>query len=561
MFIEPTLVLKLGGSVLRDELQMRSAVHEIYRWRREGWRVVAVVSALTGRTDELLAKCARLYKRRSPLTEASVAASGELESAALLGLHLNRAGVPASVLTPGASAFLADGHALDSMPYSINTGILERALERFGVIVFPGYVATGPHGETVVLGRGGSDLTALYLADALGAERCRLIKDVEGLFDRDPSSAGPRARLFRLASYEDALATNGSILQHKAVEFARDHGVEVEVGRPNGVSHTLIGSHQRAFKASWSPVAPLRVALLGHGTVGEGVRELLDNLPHLFSVTRVAVRSPEKHPVLSDLGMRADVDPMEVAASDVDVVVEVMGGMETAAEATTRALERGTHVVTANKLVLADHGPRLRALSGSTGARILGAASVGAAVPIIESIRRRRGVRVTSIRAVLNGTANFILNASARGTSLSVAIDQAQDLGFAEEDPRRDLEGLDAADKLRVLAQECGLEPVAEQDVPCDVLCESLLNRRSPEGALRQVATLTRDGLRAVCAVRIQSLATDDPLAALHDEENAAVIVWEDGVSTTVRGSGAGRWPTAEAVVADLLTLERGRRA
>jgi homoserine dehydrogenase len=558
--VEPTIVLKLGGSVLRDELQMRSAVHEVYRWRREGWRVVAVVSALTGRTDELLAKCARLYKRRSPLSEASVAASGELESAALLGLHLNRAGVPASVLTPGVSGFLADGDPLDSMPQSINADVLERALARFGTVVFPGYVATGSRGGTVVLGRGGSDLTALFLADALGADRCRLIKDVEGLFDRDPSSSsGSAARMFACASYEDALATDGSILQHKAVEFARDRQVEFEVSRPNGASHTSIASQRSAFRPTPSPAAPLRVALLGHGTVGEGVRELLGNLPHFFAVTHVAVRSPGKHPVLTGLGVCVHADPMEVAGSDVDVVVEAMGGTGLAAEATARALERGTPVVTANKSALADHGPRLRALSDLTGACLLRAASVGGAAPILEAVQRRRGVQVASIRAVLNGTANFILNAVARGSSFSGAVSQARELGFAEEDPRRDLRGLDAADKLRVLAQELGLEPVGEEDVPRDVLCKGIQRRPHGDGALRQVATLTREGSRASCAVRIQRLASDDPLAEVNDEENAAVIVWDDGVSTTVRGAGAGRWPTAEAVVADLLTLERER--
>ena len=559
MPLDRTIVLKLGGSVLRDELQMRSAVHEVYRWRREGWLVVAVVSALTGRTDELLQKCAHLYKRRSPLTEASVASCGESESAALLGLHLDRAGIPASVLAPGAVKFVASGHPLDATPRAIDTALIHDALDRCGTVVFPAYVATAGDGATVALGRGGSDLTALYLARELGAERCRLIKDVDGLYDRDPSSEGPPAERFSHATFEDALATDGSILQHKAVAFARDSGTVFEVSRPNGFSHTQIGRSERAIEPPRQNIAPLRIALVGHGTVGEGVLDLLENLSHFFQVTAVSVRSPEKHPRLRALPAKIYANPVEAAESDVDVVMEVMGGVTTATKVVERAALRGTHVVTANKSLLAEHGVRLRALADVQGSQILGSASVGAAAPIIEAARQRGDARVNTIRAVLNGTSNFILNAVSRGVSFSTALADAQTLGFAEEDPGRDLAGLDAADKLRVLAQELGLDPVGEQDVPCDALCEAIEARSRVRGTHRQVATLTRDGSRAVCAVRIECLESADPLAQLGDEENAAKIEWEDGIETLVRGAGAGRWPTAEAVVADLLTLERER--
>ena len=109
------------------------------------------------------------------------------------------------------------------------------------MVVVPGYVATDAEDRLVVLGRGGSDLSALFLADRLGGARCRLIKDVDGLYESDPAAPGPRPRRYGRACWSDALATDGAIVQHKAVRFARDHRLPFELGRINGVAPTRIG--------------------------------------------------------------------------------------------------------------------------------------------------------------------------------------------------------------------------------------------------------------------------------------------------------------------------------
>src|SRR5688572_18183248 len=278
------IVLKFGGSVLRDESTLRLAVHEIYRWRRRGWRVAAVVSAFAGRTDELLRRATgrpqadpclndTLVHHRSrrrpgrglthqnandpwhadtadPHATAALVATGELHSAGLLGLHLDRAGIRAAVLWPMSFDLTAQGPPLDADPVSLDRGRLERALRQHGVVVIPGYVAQDAEGRPVALGRGGSDLTALFIAQALCAEKCRLVKDVDGLYDRDPSLAAPLAACppvsgglrdrtgggaasgtagdcphrYATATFADALATDGSIIQHKAVRFAERTG-------------------------------------------------------------------------------------------------------------------------------------------------------------------------------------------------------------------------------------------------------------------------------------------------------------------------------------------------
>ncbi len=241
------IVLKFGGSVLREEATLPLVVEEIHRWRREGGEVVAVVSALAGCTDELLRKSRRIWPTAAPQSVAALVALGELHSAALLGLHLDRAGLSACVLTPAAIRLLATGNPHDAVPVDFDRSRVEGALARHGVVVIPGYVAEDREGRAALMGRGGSDLTALFLAHRLRASCCRLIKDVDGLYEHDPARPGPAPRRFAVATWDDALATDGTIVQHKAVEFARAHHLEFQLGRRNGTFPTRVGAGPTYF--------------------------------------------------------------------------------------------------------------------------------------------------------------------------------------------------------------------------------------------------------------------------------------------------------------------------
>lgn len=562
------IVLKFGGSVLSDESTLRLAVHEVYRWRRTGHRVVAVASALAGRTDALLRQARSICDAADPAPVAALVASGELHSAALLGLHLDRAGIPACVLTPGAIRLLATGPALDADPLSVDTAMIQNGLTTHGVVVVPGFVAQDSSGRTVVLGRGGSDLTALFLAHALNAHRCRLIKDVDGLYGSDPSAPGPAPARFVRATWDDALATDGSIVQHKAIEFARSRRLLFELGGLNAVAPTRIGPAPARFGPAERPPR-LRVALLALGTVGGGVFELLRAMPERFEVVSIAVRdrSKPRSPVAPEPLVTCDL--AAAATCGADVVVEAIGGIEPARTAIERALRAGSHVVTANKALLATHGPQLAELAASRGLRLRYSAAVGGSTPVLERVARlaRRGIR--SVRAVLNGTTNFVLGRVAAGVPFEEAVRQAQSRGFAERDPRRDLSGRDAADKLCLVARTAGIHALRASDVERDALTEVTIRaaRRAagPGRIVRHVATLELVGDRPHARVKLAPLDADDPLASVAAEQNGVIIELADGSSEFLRGRGAGRWPTAESVVADLLGLSRrgaaGRRS
>ncbi len=387
------IVLKFGGSVLLNEATLRLAVHEIYRWRRDGYQVVAVVSALAGQTDALLRKSRQVCIAASQHAVAALVSNGELQSAALLGLHLDRAGVPACVLTPSAIRLVAKGLALDAAPVDMDIEMVRAALSHHGVVVVPGYVATDSGGRTVLMGRGGSDLTALFLAYRLGPCECRLVKDVDGLYECDPDSTSPAPKRYGTATWEDAMSTDGSIVQHKAVEFAREHRIEFQLGRLNGTRPTLIGPGPTTFSEPDQAV-PLRVALLGFGTVGGGVFELLEQLPDHFKTVAVAVREPARNRTSSAPPglLTSDVDA--TATCGADVVVEVMGGVESACTAIQAALRTDAHVVTANKTLIAEQGRSLKDLANSHGVSLRHSAAVGGSMPLLEHIGSSNGKEI-----------------------------------------------------------------------------------------------------------------------------------------------------------------------
>lgn len=543
------IVLKLGGSVLTDAGSLRTAVNEAYRWRREGWRVVAVVSALAGRTDALLGGC---DPHADDHAVAATLARGERESAASLARALDRAGLSHVLADAVDLGLRAAGRPLDASPAAVDTPRLRVALDAAGVVVVPGFIAIGAGGEVVTLGRGGSDLTALVLAYALGGARCRLIKDVDGLYERDPAAPGPPPRRFAHASYDDALALDGSVLQHKAVRFARDRGIRFEVAQRNSDRPTTVGPGPARLEPPGAIARRMTVACLGAGVVGGGVLELLAAMPERFETVGVAVRDADAHrDNLARFGVRRVVaTPVDLARGGAGVVVEAMGGLEPAREAIAAALDAGSHVVTANKAVIARHGAELLALARERGVGLLASAAVGGSAPVLEAAGRCRPVRV---RGVLNGTANHVLNSMASGATLEQALATARDMGLAEADPARDLDGRDSLDKLRVIASYCGMRDPERVDIAAaDV-------RRAPVGRrLRQVASVDAAG---VARVAIQPLDEGDPLADLPDEWNAAEITDQDGSVRVVRGRGAGRWPTAHAVLADVLDIERVARA
>lgn len=309
--------------------------------------------------------------------------------------------------------------------------------------------------------------------------------------------------------------------------------------------------------------ATRKVAILGFGTVGRAVGELLclHSFPGL-RLTQVFNRNvARKHASWVPAEVRWTESFADVVAGDADIVIELLGGVEPAHDFIRQALLSGKSVVTANKHVIAKHGVELLALARKTGQRIEYGASVGGAVPVLPALQYGlSGDQLLRVSGVLNGTCNYILSKmEERGTTLASALASAQKLGYAEADPADDINGLDAACKLAIVAR-LGLH--AEVD-PMDIFRQTIdgikpvdfYNARHLGFTIRQIsyAEVKRDSLVAWVGPALVPLRSH--LANTHDNQNALVITGKNSGDTLLAGRGAGGAPTAVAVVSDLLAM------
>jgi homoserine dehydrogenase len=557
---QEVIVLKFGSSVLRTRSDLPNAVHEIYRWYRTGLSVVAVVSAIGETTDQLIAQARELAATPEPYALAELLATGERASAALLGVTLDRSGIPARVLNPREIGLTVAGSALDSEPFATDLPRFRSLLSEHPVLIVPGFFGTDVEGRTHLLGRGGSDLSAVFLAHLLNA-RCRLIKDVDGVYESDPAlTHGSRPRRFASLSYGDALQVAAPLIQPKAVSFLRQHGRRAEVAALTAAYESTVGAGPTELAPS-ERNGPSKVLLLGLGTVGFGVYERWAWNPDHFRIVGALVRAREKHAskVPGEL-LHTSVD--SVYALRPDIVVDGLSGTDPSRQLIEHFLRLGTQVVSANKALIAEAGAALSLLAKRSGATLRYSAAVGGATPMLEAVHRaaQRGP-LSSIAAVLNGTCNFVLDRCAEGSRLDEAIAESQRAGFAEADPSEDLSAKDSERKLRILSRHAfDAEPEVVEVQVLDERIARYAHEVTGQGMrLRQVARAFRESNKICAAVTFEPFGVISPFGSLSREWNAIEIREAGERVQILSGRGAGRWPTAEAVMADLYDAHRER--
>jgi homoserine dehydrogenase len=562
--VRPQLcVLKFGSSVLEHEADYRTAAQEVYRHVCEGEKVVAVVSALAGETDFLLAQAATVGGDAPAGLVARLARVGELRSAALMALALCRMGVRACALDPHEMKLEAVGDPLDADLSELDAEAVFAKLDDHEVVVVPGFTAGHAEHGVVTLGRGGTDLTAVFFAARLGSKRVRLLKDVDGVYADDPA-LNPRAERYGALDYDSAEHASKGLIQPKAIHAAKAENIVVEVAAIGHHEATVIAAlpSRKEVPLEWPP---LRVALLGCGAVGAGVLDYLEQRPDLFRVNPVLVRRPDQHESAGGAKFTSRVE--NVLAEEPDLLIELIGGVDYPADLMCSALRRGVHVVTANKAAVARHYDALHACAEAGGVSLAYSGAVGGGTPVLEALERlRAGPGVAWLEGVMNGTANFLLTKMGEGWAFEDALLKAQELGFAEADPAADVDGHDAADKLSILVREAfGLVvppgrifKQSLRDVPAKAPAEALAAGK----VLKQVGRCRLGPGRELKAeVRIEAVSARHPLAGAVNEQNRFLVGDGEGRIHEVYGKGAGRWPTAAAVFADVMNLQRALAA
>jgi homoserine dehydrogenase len=325
---------------------------------------------------------------------------------------------------------------------------------------------------------------------------------------------------------------------------------------------------------------PLKVAVLGCGSVGSQVVRLLEEqaadlgarVGAPVELVGVAVRRLDaaREVEVPEGLLTTDAEGL-VARADVDLVVEVIGGIEPARSLILSALENGASVVTANKALLAEDGPTLFEAAAKAGRDLYYEAAVAGAIPILRPLRESlAGDKVTRVLGIVNGTTNFILDKmDSSGAGFADALEEAQELGYAEADPTADVEGFDAAAKAAILASLAFHTRVTASDVHREGITEV---------SAADVASATEMGcvvkLLAICELREQPggeeavsvrvhpamIPRSHPLASVREAYNAVFVESEAAGQLMFYGPGAGGAPTASAVLGDLVTVARNRR-
>lgn len=312
---------------------------------------------------------------------------------------------------------------------------------------------------------------------------------------------------------------------------------------------------------------PLRIALFGFGTVGSSVaRILIESKPDGLALTHVFNRNVVRKKADWVPGSVVwSEDWEQVLRSDVDVIVELVGGLDPAGTWVRRAIESGKSVVTANKKLIAYHGVELERLAAEKGGHLKFGAAVAGGIPVIPGLEQGlAGDRITRMVGILNGTCNFILSQMEAGAEYAPVLKQAQARGYAEADPTEDVGGFDARSKLAILMR-LALRVVVDPDeiVPRPITSVSAVDfsyARDLNCTIRQIARAEeRDGAVAA-AVGPMLVDRKSPLAWSRGTENMVVLTGKYGGDVVFSGHGAGGHPTAVAVVSDLLALAHGSR-
>jgi homoserine dehydrogenase len=322
---------------------------------------------------------------------------------------------------------------------------------------------------------------------------------------------------------------------------------------------------------------PVKVALLGCGTVGSEVVRLLheqaDDLTARIGapleLVGVAVRRPGRD--RSDL----PVDPALFTADalglvkrdDIDIVVEVVGGIEPARTWLVESLRRGRSVVTANKALLAEDGPALHEAATEGGADLYYEASVAGAIPLLRPLRESlHGDRITRVTGIVNGTTNFILSSmDATGAGFSEALDEATALGYAEADPTADVDGFDAAAKAAILASLAFHTRVRAADVHREGITEvsaaDVASAKAMGCTIKLLCLAERTGDAVSVRVHPAMIPRTHPLASVGEAFNAVFVEAQAAGQLMFYGRGAGGAPTASAVLGDIVSVARNRLA
>lgn len=313
-----------------------------------------------------------------------------------------------------------------------------------------------------------------------------------------------------------------------------------------------------------------KIGLLGYGTVGTGTAEIIldpsgrNNLLPEIEIAKVGVRSLDKprSPELAPGVLTTDLESI-VSDPEIDIIVELLGGLEPSRSLILTAIANGKHIVTANKAVIARHGEEIYNAANDAGVYVLLEAAVGGGIPVIKPLKQSLGVnRIQTVIGIINGTTNYILTQmTEEGADFDDVLAEAQKLGYAEADPTADVDGYDAADKIAILAAIAFGGRIKREDIPCEgirqVTATDISYADDLGFVIKLLAIAKANPHSNSLQVRVHPtlVSKNHPLANVNGVNNAVLVEGEPLGQVMLFGPGAGKGATASAVVSDITNI------
>jgi len=456
----PVIVLNFGHSVLRSLDDYTEAASEIYRHYRKGQNVVAVTSAQHDQTDILMAEARRIGPEGTAKNLAELIQLGERRSAALLSLALERVGAPAFVRQARDLGLKANSDTQEASITDLNVEQLQQDL-------------------------------------------------------RDH-------RRYDQISWDEAQKRASVLVAPKALKFAKENALAFDVGTLGQPSYTTIGP------ITQEPIAPKSIkkksiVMMGCGIVGGGVLRRVQALDNRFEMKKIMVRNVEKY-IAQGINPELLTDNFDdLIAQEADIFIDVSGPIQPALDYSRQMLSRGVHVVSANKQAIAEGGQALIDFAKDNKAALQFSSAAGGGMPVLEMCQRETG-RITRVEALLNGTTNYMLGEITNGVSYADALKAAQEKGFAEADPSADVDGDDAAAKIRLVALLAFGQAISNADIPKESIRDFKLDA-SPKGAIKRIATCWQDRNGVHTSLEVRDLSLNNFIAQADGEEAHAILV------------------------------------
>ena len=313
-----------------------------------------------------------------------------------------------------------------------------------------------------------------------------------------------------------------------------------------------------------------KIGLLGYGTVGTGTAEIIldprgrNSLLQEIEIARVGVRSLNKlrSPELASGVLTTDLSAI-VTDPEIDIVVELLGGLEPSRSLILKAIDHGKHIVTANKAVIARHGEEIYTAANKAGVYVLLEGAVGGGIPVIKPLKQSLRVnRIQTVIGIINGTTNYILTQMTdEGADFSAVLAEAQKLGYAEANPTADVDGYDAADKIAILAAIAFDGRIKREDISCEgirqVTASDISYADDLGFVIKLLAIAKTNANDDSLQVRVHPtlVPKDHPLANVNGVYNAILVEGEPLGQVMFFGPGAGKGATASAVVSDIANI------